>query len=144
MTTDTKNWLSWETTDWQAWLEEQVQQRKQIFLTDPDMMTSAYNQERDSARDYCGRELLESLQNADDAGAEKDQSNEVLIELKDDTLFVANTGQPFSPAGIKSLMVSNNSPKQLSRTRFIGYKGLGFRSVLGWAWPAPQKRAHLK
>lgn len=133
ITVTIEDWLSWQTTDWQAWLEEQIKQRRQVFLTDPDEMTSAFNRERDSARDYYGRELLELIQNADDAGAEHDQSNRVLIELQDETLYVANTGQPFSPAGIKSLMVSNNSPKQLSRTRFIGYKGLGFRSVLGWA-----------
>lgn len=132
-TGDIENWLSWQESHWQAWLEEQIKQRRQVFLTDPDEMTSAFNRERDSTRDYYGRELLELLQNADDAGAEQDQSNRVLIELEDETLYVANTGQPFSPAGIKSLMVSNNSPKQLSRTRFIGYKGLGFRSVLGWA-----------
>jgi hypothetical protein len=44
---------------------------------------------------------------------------------------VANTGIPFSPEGVKSLMVSDNSPKQL-KGHCIGYKGLGFRSVLGW------------
>jgi len=132
-TVATENWLSWQTTDWQTWLEEQIQQRRQVFLTDPDEMSSAYNRERESAREYYGRELLELLQNADDAGAEQNHSNRVYIELADEALYIANTGQPFSPAGIKSLMVSNNSPKQLSRTRVIGYKGLGFRSVLGWA-----------
>ena len=126
-------WLSWQSDDWKSWLDKQIQQRKQVFLTDPDEMTSAYNRERESARDYYGRELLELLQNADDAGAEKKCANSVYIELEDEALYMANTGQPFSPAGVKSLMVSNNSPKQLSRTRVIGYKGLGFRSVLGWA-----------
>ena len=59
MTTDTTtDWLTWQTTDWQAWLEEQIQQRKRVFLTDPDEMSSAYNRERESARDYYGRELL--------------------------------------------------------------------------------------
>jgi len=143
-TGDIENWLSWQESHWQAWLEEQIKQRRQVFLTDPDEMTSAYNRERDSARDYYGRELLELLQNADDAGAEQDQSNRVLIELEDETLYVANTGRPFSPAGVKSLMVSNNSPKQLSRTRVIGYKGLGFRSVLGWASKIAILSASLK
>ena len=126
-------WLSWQPDDWKSWLDKQIRQRKQVFLTDPDEMTSAYNRERESARDYYGRELLELLQNADDAGAEQKRANSVYIELEDEALYIANTGQPFSPAGVKSLMVSNNSPKQLSRTRVIGYKGLGFRSVLGWA-----------
>ncbi len=50
MTTATvKSWLAWKTTEWQAWLEEQIKQRRQVFLTDPDEMTSAFNRERDSA-----------------------------------------------------------------------------------------------
>lgn len=119
--------------EWHAWLENEIEKRRTVFLTDPDQMRSAFNQEKSSARDYYGRELLELLQNVDDAGAEQEKNNKVLIELEDQILYVANTGQPFSPAGVKSLMVSDNSPKQLSRTHFIGYKGLGFRSVLGWA-----------
>lgn len=126
-------WLSWQTTEWYSWLANEIEKRKTVFLTDPDQMKQAFNQEKSAARDYYGRELLELIQNADDAGAEQDENNRILIELDDQILYVANTGKPFSPAGIKSLMVSDNSPKQLSRTRFIGYKGLGFRSILGWA-----------
>jgi hypothetical protein len=37
---------------------------------------------------------------------------------------------PFSPDGINSLIVSNNSPKIFQHEQPIGYKGLGFRSVL--------------
>ncbi|MFC1968763.1 sacsin N-terminal ATP-binding-like domain-containing protein, partial [Chloroflexota bacterium] len=126
-------WISWQTTEWHSWLVNEVEKRRTVFLTDPDQMKQAFNQEKSAARDYYGRELLELLQNADDAGAEQERNNRVMIELDDQILYVANTGKPFSPAGIKSLMISDNSPKQLSRTRFIGYKGLGFRSVLGWA-----------
>lgn len=40
MTTATvKSLLAWKTTEWQAWLEEQIKQRRQVFLTDPDEMT---------------------------------------------------------------------------------------------------------
>ena len=126
-------WLSWKTSEWYSWLVNEIEKRRTVFLTDPDQMKQAFNQEKSAARDYYGRELLELIQNADDAGAEQGRNNRVLIELDDQILYVANTGKPFSPAGIKSLMVSDNSPKQLSRTRFIGYKGLGFRSILGWA-----------
>ncbi len=133
MTADSTNWLGWQPTEWQRWIEDQLGVCKKVYSTDPDYMIAAYNRERGSARDYYGRELLELLQNADDAGAETTTPNQVLIDLADQTLCVANTGLPFSPAGVKSLMVSDNSPKLLSTTRFIGYKGLGFRSVLGWA-----------
>jgi hypothetical protein len=57
----------------------------------------------------------------------------MLIRLTEEALFAANSGIPFSPEGVKSLMISDNSPKQLTKTRCIGYKGLGFRSVLGWS-----------
>lgn len=40
------------------------------------------------------------------------------------------SGVPFSAAGVESLMVSNFSPKKLDRSRHIGNRGLGFRSVL--------------
>jgi hypothetical protein len=127
------NWLSWGEAEWYVWLQQQTDTRRKVFTADIDEMIASYNRERNSARDYHGRELLELLQNADDAGAENEKKNRVLIELTDKALYVANTGLPFSPAGVKSLMVSDNSPKQLSRTRYIGYKGLGFRSILGWA-----------
>ena len=93
-------------------------------------MIASYNREKSHARDYHGRELLELIQNGDDAGI---GHNRLLIKLSDSGLFVANTGIPFSPEGIKSLMVSDNSPKQFLRTKCIGYKGLGFRSILGLA-----------
>ncbi len=126
-------WMNWSSAEWSDWLKAELQKRRQVFLSDPDELTSSYTRERSHARDYHGRELLELIQNADDAGIDYSQQNKLLIKLTDSGLFVANTGIPFSPAGIKSLIVSDNSPKQFLRTKCIGYKGLGFRSILGWA-----------
>jgi len=124
---------SWNEQEWRTWLAGQIETKRKVFLTSAAEMISAYYQERDAARDYHGRELLELLQNADDAGAEIETKNRVLIELGDDGFLIANTGKPFTTGSVMSLMIPNYSPKKLSRTRLIGYKGLGFRSVLGWA-----------
>jgi hypothetical protein len=123
----------WSEKDWEAWLEERLKERKRVFGSDPDELISAYNRERSHAGSYEGRELLELIQNADDSGEGYPKPNKILIKLTQNALYVTNTGIPFSPEGIKSLMVSDNSPKQLQKGRCIGYKGLGFRSVLGWA-----------
>lgn len=131
--TETTNWQMWSEDDWKEWLNAQLDGRKVVFSGDPDELVSSYNREESHASSYEGRELLELIQNADDSGAEYPKPNSMLIQLTSNALFVANTGVPFSPDGIKSLMVSDNSPKQLQKGRCIGYKGLGFRSVLGWA-----------
>lgn len=94
-------------------------------------MISAYNREVETEKEYNGRQLLELLQNADD-----ERSDEVMIEL--DThkqiLTIANRGKfctPFSFEGIRSLMISNLSSK--TTKKFIGNKGLGFRSIINWS-----------
>lgn len=130
---DKSPWLEWSHDDWANWLKERLEERKKVFSNDPDELIGSFNREKTHAKDYHGRELLELIQNADDAGIGFSEQNKLLLRLTDHALFVANTGIPFSPDGIKSLMVSDNSPKQLLRTKCIGYKGLGFRSVLGWA-----------
>lgn len=130
---DIEYWSAWSASDWAQWIDENVEERRQVFSTSPDDMVAGFTREKSHARDYHGRELLELIQNADDSGIHYSGANRLLIRLTDYGLFVANTGVPFSPDGVKSLMISDNSPKQFLRTQCIGYKGLGFRSVLGWA-----------
>jgi len=127
------SWLNWTDVEWESWLAGKVDERKQVYLISPDDLVGSFNRERSHARDYHGRELLELIQNADDSGVGYSGESKLLIRLTDFGLLVANTGIPFSPEGVSSLMVSDNSPKQFLRTKCIGYKGLGFRSVLGWA-----------
>jgi hypothetical protein len=123
---------TWSTQEWAKWISEKVDDRAQIFATDPDEMVSAYNRETGYTRDYHGRELLELLQNTDDEGIGDPRSQRGIIVLCQEGLCFANTGRPFSAAGIKSLMISDNSPKKYSRMLYIGNRGLGFRSVLNW------------
>ena len=110
---------------------EEIKIRKEIYETSPADMISAFNREIETEKEYNGRQLLELLQNADD-----EQSDEVKIELNttDKILTIANRGTsctPFSFDGIRSLMISNLSSK--TTKKFIGNKGLGFRSIINWS-----------
>ncbi|WP_367769064.1 DUF3883 domain-containing protein [Flavobacterium sp. WC2421] len=93
----------------------------------PSRITSDYRGEKGLTEAYNGRQLLEMLQNADDA-----QTDKVLLHLDTENtiLTIANNGIPFDIKGLGSLMLANNSPK--NKRDFIGNKGLGFRSILNW------------
>lgn len=95
-----------------------------------------YRLENQNYRDYEGREILELLQNADDA-----QSDSVDIQLysKENRLVITNHGEKtrvFTEEGMRSIMASYLSPKKNgsnNNSRLIGAKGLGFKSILNWA-----------
>lgn len=90
---------------------------------------SDYQGEEGLRKAYDGRQLLEMLQNADDAGA---TAVNIALDRKRKCISFSNTGVPFSAAGIASLMVRDLSTKR-GKKNFIGNKGLGFRSLLNWA-----------
>lgn len=102
-----------------------------------DLLIQEKNVQTRDVKGYHGRELLELLQNADDAykvhlettKTDKNKNVSVLIEYKGNILTVSNTGTTFDNDGIKSIVQGNNSPKGSS---LIGNKGTGFRSVLNW------------
>ena len=106
-----------------------IAENRGIFRISPSRIISDFQGEEGLRKAYDGRQLLEMLQNADDAGAEK-----VLIHLDTNahTLTFANTGVPFSAEGIGSLMIRDLSTKR-GRKKMIGNKGLGFRSILNWS-----------
>src|SRR6266508_1016294 len=124
--------VRWSATEWADWIAQQVLVREEIFSKDPDELIAAYRREIGHKRDYHGRELLELLQNADDAGVDYGQASHAIIVLTQEGLCVGNAGSTFSTGGVKSLMISDNSPKQFARARYIGNRGLGFRSILSW------------
>lgn len=102
-----------------------------------DELIAENNIEKRDIKGYHGREILELLQNADDAyqksidKGEKPQCElKVTICYKGNVLTVTNTGTCFDEAGIKAIVQGNNSPKS---GKYIGNKGTGFRSVLNWA-----------
>lgn len=97
---------------------------------------SDFKREQAVAKDYRGRELVELLQNAEDAAYEdkKTRGNgRVAITLQGDILIIENTGKPFGYEGIHSLMLADDSPKDPLLMDVIGNKGLGFRAILSWA-----------
>lgn len=90
-------------------------------------ITSDYRLEKGTTESYNGRQILELLQNADDA-----KTDTVVIELDREKriLSISNNGNPFTAEeGIASLMIAHTSSK---KREFIGNKGLGFRSILNW------------
>ena len=108
--------------------------------TDPnelDNLISVNNVEKRDVKGYHGREILELLQNADDAyqklinsGAKPDCNLEIDISYFNNILTISNTGTFFDNDGVKAIVQGNHSPK---KGGFIGSKGTGFRSVLNWA-----------
>jgi hypothetical protein len=113
-------------------ITEIAERQRSLYEREPRELISHYNREISALDGYRGRQILELLQNADDAGADRPDGCRVVFALERSRLVVANTGTPFTHDGLMSLVISDCSPKQLERNRFIGCKGLGFRAVLTW------------
>lgn len=90
----------------------------------PGLLADLANLERYIAETYSARSFIELLQNADDAEAKR-----LLIVQEGDWLICANDGQPFSRNDFYSLCRSALSDKK--RGQSIGYRGIGFKSVVG-------------
>lgn len=80
---------------------------------------------------YNSRSFIELLQNADDAKASR-----FYVKRHGDYLLVANNGRPFDINDLESLCRSASSAKV--RGSSIGYRGIGFKSVVSFA-----KEVHL-
>ena len=92
----------------------------------PDLLSDLAGWEQYVAESYNARSFVELLQNADDAGAAR-----LTIRRESDFLLVANDGREFSAADLSSLCRSASSNKIRGTT--IGYRGIGFKSVVGVA-----------
>tara|TARA_R110000868_G_scaffold113520_2_gene304580 strand:- start:4893 stop:9707 length:4815 start_codon:yes stop_codon:yes gene_type:complete len=112
--------------------ENQLKVTKQVYLLSPSRMFAEFKGEKENVKNYNNRQLLEMLQNADDAASEAKAEKKVLIKLIDKKLIIANTGYGFSEEGLNSIFHSHLSPKEAMEGQ-IGKKGLGFRSILSWA-----------
>ncbi|MEY9952833.1 sacsin N-terminal ATP-binding-like domain-containing protein [Leifsonia sp. EB34] len=97
-----------------------------VYAEDPTrVLQDANNERRISQGGYSRRQLEELLQNAVDAA--RDGGHRVEVVLTRQALYVANDGEPFDEAGVRSLMASDISTKDDER---IGKFGIGFKSVL--------------
>lgn len=75
---------------------------------------SDFQREQAVAKEYRGRELIELLQNAEDAAYEDERTRgkgKVAITLRNNILTIENTGKPFDFDGIHSIMLADDSPK---------------------------------
>lgn len=108
-------------------VEKLVNRTLAVYDADASRIIADYRSEKQYTADYDGRQILELLQNADDA-----QTDLIHIEINTDSkiIMLSNNGIPFSLDGVKSLMLANMSPK--NKKEYIGNKGLGFRSILNW------------
>lgn len=93
-------------------------------IKSPNLLADLAGLETYIAESYDARSFIELLQNADDAGASR-----FYAEHFGDFLIVANDGNTFSIADFESLCRSSASGK--SRGESIGYRGIGFKSVVG-------------
>lgn len=119
--------------EWWAFLNQELAASVAAYVAKPALLRRDFNDERQVSDDYAGRELLELVQNAADAASENGGNGRVLIEVTKWGLFVANTGQPFRPSGVSSLMTAHLSDKPQRKRGLIGAKGLGFRAILNWS-----------
>lgn len=92
----------------------------------PALLSDLAGLEQYVAESYDARSFVELLQNADDAGASR-----FVVQRAGDFLLVANDGRPFNRADFESLCRSAASHKHRGTT--IGYRGIGFKSVVGFA-----------
>lgn len=100
------------------------------YKTKEYRLESDFKEDGQRKTDYHGRELLELLQNVDDAAVNATLSEvDVLLEYKNNVFTVANNGTVFTQETIKRLCHGSASNKS---DDFIGNKGTGFRSLLNW------------
>ncbi len=92
----------------------------------PTLLSDLAGLEQYVAESYDARSFCELLQNADDANASR-----FLIERVGNYLFVANDGKEFTQSDFESLCRSAASTKR--RGSSIGYRGIGFKSVVSFA-----------
>lgn len=100
------------------------------YTTEEFRLESDYKEDEQRKTDYHGRELLELLQNVDDAAVNAYLDVvDVRLEFKNNVFMVANNGTKFTAETIKRLCHGSASNKT---DDFIGNKGTGFRSLLNW------------
>jgi len=100
-------------------------------LNSPTLLSDLAGLEQYVAESYDARAFVELLQNADDAGASR-----FTVLRAGRFLLAANDGHCFKTTEFESLCRSAASSKHRGET--IGFRGIGFKSVVGLA-----KTVHL-
>jgi len=113
-------------------IQKITEEAKEMFLKTSDrLFLERVEKEHKLAKQYYGREILELLQNIDDAyDTECNKPCEACFELTDDCFIVSNYGKPFTMETLQRLCQGSVSSKE---GKYIGSKGIGFRSILNWS-----------
>jgi len=88
----------------------------------------AYAEENIIQQDYQNRYFFELIQNCRDANVLTKTQGKIKFLLDDNSLYVGNTGSPFTEGGLKAICRIGQSEKR--DIEFIGHKGIGFISIL--------------
>jgi len=107
-------------------LKDVRQSLLQEAIASPNLLSDLAGLENYIAESYHNRSFIELLQNADDA-----QATKFKIVKNGELLFVANNGRVFNQKDLESLCRSASSNKVRGET--IGYRGIGFKSVVGFS-----------
>lgn len=99
------------------------------YIDDYPEMVAEYQREQGTIKGYNGRQILELLQNCDDQSALEVR---IFLDTKKKVFSIENDGIAFSLEGYRSLFIANLSSK-VDKQKYIGNKGLGFRSILSWS-----------
>ncbi len=116
-------------------LDKFNESKRQSYAADPGSLKEHFGIEQTVlAGGYGYRQILELVQNGADAileareqGTPSVDGNRIHVLLRNDHLYVANTGAPLSEDGLDSLLRSHSSSKCGNQ---IGRFGLGFKSLL--------------
>lgn len=112
-------------------VKQEVEKIRNSYIASVHRLNSDNGTAASFSKDYEGRQIYELLQNAEDQVIDKNGS--VKIELHGNKLKVLNTGEPFNTKGFISILYVCDSPKEHITAKTIGYKGIGFRSILNWS-----------
>src|ERR1700748_192926 len=91
-------------------IKDELVNRKALYLSSPTYILEHFNGERQNIEAYNGRQLLEMLQNADDA-SETASDKRVYIRLSGNELIIADNGESFSEDGFRSILYISVSSK---------------------------------
>jgi hypothetical protein len=115
-------------------IERIISENLGVYRASASRLQEDVSQEAQVASDYRGRLVYELLQNADDAMADAETSNDrVSFLVTDGELWIANTGRALTDGdvfGLCGLGASSKVDAGGNRRASIGHKGLGFKSVL--------------
>lgn len=99
------------------------------YIGDYPEMVAEYQRELETIKGYNGRQILELLQNCDDQSA---TDVKIVLDTNNNIFSIENDGISFSLEGYRSLFIANLSSK-VDKQKYIGNKGLGFRSIINWS-----------